>query len=162
MSLKKILAVVMASAMAIGAFAAHALTLDVAESANEAVVAEEAALAEEEISAWADVADTSWYNTADASFTVDTAAEFAGLATGTEINVSFPFKDESTVRRLCANMTEGGGTLEIRNVEYSDECTMNIVCQKEFYEAFVKKVTDTLAGCVTVEKKDETTMLIKE
>ena len=44
----------------------------------------------------------------------------------------------------------------------SDECSMNIVCQKEFYEAFVKKVTDTLAGCVTVDKKDETTMLIKE
>ena len=90
------------------------------------------------------------------------SAEFAGLATGIEAVVSFPFKDESTVRRLCANLTECGAALEIRNVEYSDECSMNIVCQKEFYEAFVKKVTDTLAGCVTVDKKDETTMLIKE
>ena len=76
--------------------------------------------------------------------------------------LSFPFKDESTVRRLCANLTECGAAIEIRNVDYSNECSMNIVCQKEFYETFVKKVTDTLAGCVTVEKKDETTMLIKE
>ena len=90
------------------------------------------------------------------------SAEFAGLATGIEAEVSFPFKDESTVRRLCTNLTECGASIEIRNVEYSDECSMNIVCQKEFYEAFVKKVTDTLAGCVTVDKKDETTMLIKE
>ncbi len=44
MSFKKILAVVMACAMAIGAFAAHALTLDAAESAAEAV-SEEAVLA---------------------------------------------------------------------------------------------------------------------
>ena len=47
MSLKKILAVVMASAMAIGAFAAHALTLDVAEAAN-VTVDEVAVLAAEE------------------------------------------------------------------------------------------------------------------
>ena len=90
------------------------------------------------------------------------AAEFAGLATGTQVKLSYPFKDESTVRRLCANLAESGAALEIRNVEYYDECSMDIVCQKEFYETFVKRVTDTLAGCVTVEKKDETTMLIKE
>lgn len=90
------------------------------------------------------------------------AAEFACLAAGTVVSLSFPFKDESTVRRLCANLVESGAALEIRNVEYSDECNMNIVCQKEFYEAFVIKVTDTLAGCVTVDKKDETMMLIKE
>ena len=90
------------------------------------------------------------------------AAEFAGLATGIEVTVTFPFKDESTIRRLCGKLTESGAALEIRNVEYYDECSMDIVCQKEFYETFVKRVTDTLSGCVTVEKKDETTMLIKE
>ena len=54
MSLKKILAVVMASAMAIGAFAAHALTLDVAETAN-VTVDEVAVLADESNTiTWAD------------------------------------------------------------------------------------------------------------
>ena len=85
MSLKKILAVVMSSAMAIGTFAASALTLDVAESANETVVAEEAALAAEEatVSVWDGVtATTEWYdaNPTATEFYLNSASDLAGLA----------------------------------------------------------------------------------
>lgn len=88
------------------------------------------------------------------------AAAFAGLATGVEADISFPFKDESTVRRICANFTDNGAALEIKGVEYSDKCNMNIICQKEYYDPFIKKVTDTLSGCIMIENKKETTMLI--
>jgi len=88
MSLKKILAVVMASAMAIGTFAAHALTLDVAEAANETVVAEEAALAAEEatVSVWDGTLSDAWLadgnpeGTAGDKFYLESAAELAGFA----------------------------------------------------------------------------------
>ena len=89
-------------------------------------------------------------------------ARLAEIATGTEVRLSFPFKDESTVRRLCRNLTDNGASIEIKDVEYQNECNMNILCRNEDYEAFIKNVTDTLSGCVSVEKKDEAVILYKE
>ncbi len=89
MSLKKILAVVMASAMAIGAFAASALTLDVAEAANETIVAEEAALAAEEatVSVWDGTSfSLEWLTAGDPEknagdkFYLNSAEDLAGFA----------------------------------------------------------------------------------
>lgn len=87
-------------------------------------------------------------------------AKLAEIARGTEVRLSFPFKDESTVRRLCRNLSDNGAAIEIKDVEYQNECSMNILCRNEDFDAFIKKVTDTLAGCVSVEKKDESLMFI--
>ena len=118
MSLKKILAVVMACAMAIGAFAASALTLDVAESAAE-IVSEEAVLAadEETVSKWDGTSvDRTWYdnNPTAESYTITTAAQFAGIADVCNTVASnsgvHPFKGQTIY--LGANINLGGHNFE--------------------------------------------------
>ena len=88
------------------------------------------------------------------------AARLAEIAMGTIVRLTFPFKDESTVRRLCKNFTENGGALEIKDVEYLNECSMDVLCRNEDLDPFIKRVTDTLAGCVSVERNKESIMYI--
>ncbi len=78
MTFKKLVAMMLACIMVAG-LGASALTLDVAESADMATVAEEAVLAAD-ADTWDGTADTTWYNETDTEFTLTTAEQLAGLA----------------------------------------------------------------------------------
>ena len=87
-------------------------------------------------------------------------AKLASMVTGTLMTVSFPFKDENTVRNICRNLSQNDIHLEIKDVAYSDRCDMTVICEKTGVEAFKKNVTDTLAGGADITEDEDTTMLI--
>ena len=108
------LAVVMACAMAIGAFAAHALTLDAAEAANETAAAEEAVLTVGNTAKIGDVTYASLQVAIDA------------VKNGETIKLTADVDETVTVNKEKVSFTIDGAVSDTENVKFTGVIKINI------------------------------------
>ena len=88
-------------------------------------------------------------------------AEFAEKIPAVVLSFGTDYKNEGTIRRICANAQQRGVCLEIVDVSYSARCDITVNVEADESEVLEKTVVEALSGQVETDRGEET-FIIKQ